>query len=340
MILNNPTQFSSFHRVRAAVLIGFKEAARFVGLDPLEQLRRSGITTAEIADPENWLAAKPVADLLERCARESGRSDFTILMAECRSFSSLGPLSLLLKHEATLRQIIVQIGNFKRQLNDIFDVHLQEFDEVAVLQWTIPAEYASSQIVALVSAMGYRALRESTGGTWIPETVHFPFSRPSNVSTFERYFATGLEFGSDFCGFSFPSRDLDAANPLADAALARHAASLLELAPAPPESLADQARHVLLLLLPSGKATLRDVARNLGTEPRTLQRGLEASGKPFTRILAETRRALATLYLSNPRRSISEVASLTGYSTVSAFSRWFTHEFGVSPAAWRRLRSH
>ena len=97
------------HRVRAAALQGFVEVSRFVGLDPLKELRCFGIEADQLASPENWLPARSVSGLLEHCAAASNRSDFAMLMVESRTFASLGPISLLLKHEPTLHRIIDQL---------------------------------------------------------------------------------------------------------------------------------------------------------------------------------------------------------------------------------------
>jgi len=324
------------HRVRAAVLEGFNEVARFVGLDPLEQLKRSHIRPDELSHQDHWIAALSVAHLLERCALESGRSDFSLLLAECRTFSSLGPVSLLLKHEASLRRIVQQLDRFKRHLNDVFALHLEESEDVTTLHWTVPPPYGQPQVVVLVVAMGYRALTDAMNGAWLPDQVHIPIARPDKSQTFERYFASPIEFNSSFAGFSFPTIELTRPNPAADSHIAQHAVSLLEMMPAPPEGIVDRTRHALLLLLPIGKATLENVATNLGVQPRNLQRQLNRRGLTFAGLLDETRRSLATLYLLSPARTVSEVADLVGYSSVSSFSRWFTDQLGVSPSNWRR----
>ena len=71
-------------------------------------------------------------------------------------------------------------------------------------------------------------------------------------------------------------------------------------------------------------------------QPRNLQRKLNRRGLTIAGLLDETRRSLATLYLRSPARTVSEVADLVGYSSVSSFSRWFTDQLGVSPSNWRR----
>src|SRR5438309_410389 len=108
-------------QVRAVVLAGFLEVARFVGLDPYRELKRSDISPSLLDNPENWLAAGPIAQLLERCAADSNRDDFGLLLAECRTLSTLGPLSLLLKHEASLKHIIHRLKEYRRMLNEVFD---------------------------------------------------------------------------------------------------------------------------------------------------------------------------------------------------------------------------
>ena len=322
-------------RVRAAVLIGFVEVGRFVGLDPFEELRRSKISPRLLENPENWLSATPVAELLERCAAKSGRSDFALLLAECRTFSSIGPVSLLLKHEASLKQIIARLGEFRRNLNEVFDLHLEHANCITLLAWTVAPQFLTPQTITLVAAVGYRAITDAMHGNWFPETVHFPFPRPKDTSTFERFFSGSLEFSSPFCGLSFPTSQLELENPVAEKALAQHAKSLLQLLPFSRERTTDQVKHALLLLLPNGSASLDQVARNLGVRPRSLQRELAQEGTTFAKVTNDTRRGLATLYLGMPGRSVSQIAHLTGYSSVSAFSRWFADQFGASPLAWR-----
>ncbi len=324
-----------FERVRAAVLTGFPEVARFVGLDPWEQLRLSNINPNELKDYENWLPASPVGELLERCATQSGRTDFALLMAECRKFSSLGPVSLLVKHEATLGSIICRLKEFRRHLNDLVDVHLEQSDDVAALHWTVAPSFFSQQIILLVAAMGYRVTTEAMHGRWLPATAYFPFPAPIDTSLYRRFFLCDLHFDSDFCGLSFPVRELQLANPQADGLWAEHAAALLKLLPPPRSTVADEARHVLLLLVPNGTGALDAVARNMSISPRKLQRELTDEGITFADLLNDVRRALAIHYLATPNRSIAEIADLTGYSSTSAFSRWFTSQFQASPAAWR-----
>jgi AraC-like DNA-binding protein len=326
----------SKHQVRAAVLLGFEEVARFVGLDPTEQLQKSNIAPFELADHEYWLSAYSVADLLERCARESARSDFSLLLAECRTLSSFGPVSPLLKHEATLGGVVKQLRKYKRHLNDVFDLHLEELAGTTTIHLTVPPPFGRPQVLVLVIAMGYRALTDAMTGTWYPETVHIPVPRPDVNGTFQRFFGSPIEFDSNFAGFSFPTSELRQPNPSADSCAVESATSVLEILPVSVDEIVDRTRHALVLLLPGGHTSLEDVSKNLRLHPRSLQRQLQQAGVQFASLLEDARRSLAALYLRSPARTVSEAAELVGYSSVSSFSRWFTAQFGLSPTKWRR----
>ena len=89
-------------------------------------------------------------------------------------------------------------------------------------------------------------------------------------------------------------------------------------------------------LFVNGQADAASVARCLGMTVRTLQRRLGDEGQTFSSVLNDSRRELTLRYLGNSCQSMTSVAQLTGYSTLSSFTRWFTSEFGMPPGEWRK----
>jgi AraC-like DNA-binding protein len=131
--------------------------------------------------------------------------------------------------------------------------------------------------------------------------------------------------------------DLDMPNPSADPAMAVHARTLLaSQASQDSPSIVQEVRRAIYLTLPTGRATCEWVAQSLGCSMRTLQRELDHEGTSFSALTAEVRRELVLRYIENPRYSLGHVAELLGYSTHSAFTRWFAQQFGASPATWRQ----
>ena len=126
----------------------------------------------------------------------------------------------------------------------------------------------------------------------------------------------------------------------AEPMMADHARRLLELVPIGGEyrPISDAANRAISLLLPSGKAKLGKVAANLGMNARTLQRRLALEGTAYETLLNETRKDVAERFLIASTKSIAFIAEMTGYSSTSAFTRWFISEFGESPSTWRKQR--
>lgn len=324
-------------RARAVMLSNYGEVARFVGLNPLEMLREAKISPASLEDPENWLPGERILSLIDTSATLSDRDDFGILLGRCRTFTSLGPVSLLLKHEATVHDIILASIEYRYLLNELLHTAILDDGTNAVIEWNLVPGLQSSQGVNLIAAIAYKAISEALESTWEPECIHFRHSAPAHLPTFRQYFQCPLEFDSSFDGMSCSSKALRTPNPFADEDLAGYARRLLNLLPGSrSESAIDKVRSVILLIIQDTSPTIEKVAECLGVPVRTLQRRLIREGKAFSEILNEIRRELAARYLAHSSQSLVTIAHLTGYSSLSSFSRWFAAEFNMPPMAWRK----
>jgi AraC-like DNA-binding protein len=324
-------------QIRAVSLTNYVEVARFLGLDPYAMLREQRISPNLLDNPENRLSARAAAELLERSAEASGCESFGLLMAECRTVASIGPLSLLLKHLPSPRAVIEDLIRYRRHMNDVVLLDLEDDGEMATFHCDLAPQVALRQATELATAFAYRVLTELSGGRWYPYVVHFRHSPPADAAAHRRFFQCPLDFDSLCNGLSCPSAWLDVGNPSADEAMADHARQLLEAAPFPSdeEGIADRVRNAIYLLIHGGRTTIEHVADNLALHPRALQRLLEKQGVTYADLLTETRRELAMRYLSAPHHSLGAIATLLGYSAQSSFNRWFSAEFGTTPASWR-----
>lgn len=323
--------------MRAVTLTNYLEVARLVGLDPFEMLRNAGISPEFIEHPESRYSARAIVGLLEDSARESGRECFGLMMAECRNFASLGPLSLLLQHLPTVRDVVEALIDYRLHMNELLNFALDEQPGRAAIRLDLLSSYATPQIVELSVAMAHIVIRGASGGRWQPTAVHFMHRAPQDLSVARRLFAAPIKYDCDFNGLATTAEALAIDNPLADDMMAAHARRLLGMVPLEPEhnSMTDRTRRAITLLLPTGWAALESVAQNLGLTPRALQRGLEKEGGSFASVHNEIRRELVQRYLIDSDHSVSDIARLTGYSSLSAFGRWFSSEFGQSAHAWR-----
>ena len=323
--------------VRAVTLTGYAEVAAYVGLDAYQMLRLARISPDSLIDPENKLPASSVVEILEESASRSDRSDFGLLLAQCRTFASLGPVSLLLEHLPTMWDVIQAANEHRRHFNDILIFGTEEIGGSEMLKIELMSRFASRQACTLTIGVALIALRGASRRGWSPQAVHFTHAAPPEAAAFKRFFPAPVMFESHFNGFTSSRASLMARQPWANETMAMHARRLLKLVPLTPEQCptSERVSRSIILLLPSGQATLAQVAANLATSERTLQRELEKEGVGFATLLVEARRELAMWYLGYPEQSITSIAELLGYASLSSFTRWFTDEFGLSPRAWR-----
>ena len=192
---------------------------------------------------------------------------------------------------------------------------------------------------AMTVAMTETMLTGASRQTRRPTVVHFRHWRPDGLAVYRRFFLAPVQFSSSFDGFACSRASLDAPWPWARKAMTEHAEKLLRMVEIKPQDtpMSDRVARALMLMLPTGRVSLPNVAAALGSKPRSLQRMLEKEGTSFGELLNKDRRKLARRYLANESHSVSAVAELTGYSSPSAFGRWFSSEFGLAPREWREV---
>jgi AraC-like DNA-binding protein len=92
----------------------------------------------------------------------------------------------------------------------------------------------------------------------------------------------------------------------------------------------------LLVRDPSDMPSMATAARQLRVDPRTLNRHLAREQTSYRALITETREALAIELLATTGLTVAEVARRLGYSEVAAFSRAFRFWTGAPPSTYRR----
>ncbi len=100
-------------------------------------------------------------------------------------------------------------------------------------------------------------------------------------------------------------------------------------------SVSDEVAEALLVLLPSGRAALSDVASSLGIGGRTLQRRLAAEDTSWLDVLNTTRERLARHYFESTGLNATEISFLLGFADPNSLFRAFHRWTGTTPEAWR-----
>ena len=96
-----------------------------------------------------------------------------------------------------------------------------------------------------------------------------------------------------------------------------------------------EVEEALFVLLPSGRAAMRDVASELGIGERTLQRRLADEGTSWLDVLNGTRERLARHYLASTDLNATEISFLLGFADPNSLFRAFHRWTGTTPESWR-----
>lgn len=324
--------------VRAASLSNYVEVARQVRLDPRRTLREAGLDSRALTDPDTRIPVAAVAELLEKSAERSGCPTFGLRMAESRQLSDFGALSLLIKQQLTLRDVMATIARHRYILNEALITQIDDSGDLVIVREEFMLETTCTLRQSYELAVGtlFRMFRALLGARWQAISVNFVHAAPADLNIHRRLFGSRIEFDSEFNGFVCLAADVDRPNPVADPVLAKYAQQFIDTLPdSSREATTHEVRKAIYLLLPGGDASITRIAESLGLNVRTLQRRLDASGAEYSDLLNGVRKGLAVRYLENHNYSLTRVAQMLGYSQLSSFTRWFALQFGTSPTQWR-----
>ncbi|WP_137896087.1 AraC family transcriptional regulator [Ramlibacter sp. 2FC] len=329
--------------VRSASLIGYLDLAQSLGLDAHAMMRRVGLPPRCLDDPETPIAAEAVRELLELSAHATGLEDFALRLAARRSFANLGPISLVLKEEATVRQALDTLCRYLRLLNASLLTRIEEAGDTVTIREELLGKHSSSTRQSMELAVGvmYRILHELAGPQWKPLRVCFAHRPPRDPSGHRAFFGPRVDFNRDFNGIVCAAADLQAPLPQAGQGMARFARQYLDQALSRQHSGAsDTVRQLIAALLPGGRCTAQQVAQHMGVDRRTIHRHLAAEGTTFSTLLDEVRSELVRRQIKDSDLPLAEVAGLLGFSAPSAFGHWFRTAFGCSATQWRKQAQH
>ena len=333
-----PAKRQTGTQVRAAVLSHYEAISRHLGLSPLRLLQEVGLHPSVLSSPAQLIPVGAAVTLLEKSAQKTACVAFGLLMAEARVLSDFGPISLLLTHQPSLRAALNTIVQYRHLLNESLAMHIENAGKTTLIREEVITGDAGHYRQATELAVGALLLifRAILGSQWRPKMVHFTHQAPQDLQVHRRVFGCPVEFGSEFNGLVCFSADLDKPNTLADAGMASYAQSFIDaIAHQGQASIVLDVRKSIYLLLPMGRASVEQIAQGLGMNVRTLQRRLDSHSVTFSSLINDVRSELAQRYIVNQSYPLGRIAEQLGYANQSAFTRWFTAQFGVPPSALR-----
>jgi AraC-like DNA-binding protein len=327
--------------VRAACLTHFADVARACGLDPVRQLLDAGLDPTVLQQPDLLIPTDRASQLLETSAQRAGLETFGLRMARARQLSNLGPVGMLVRDQPTLRESLQVLMRYQAAMNGALAVLIEDQGALSVVREELIAQRPVPMRQGIELAVGvlFATMRQLLGSSWQARRVCFSHVAPRSLAEHQQLFGVRPEFAQPFNGIVCRTSELDTRNPSADPLMARYAQQLLDASPlaavSADDSLLDDVRRAVLLLLPSGRCTVEQVSAQLGLVCRTVQRRLAEQQQSFSGLVNALRVELAQRHVAQGQRPLTDVAALLGFSALSGFSRWHQQQFGCSPSQAR-----
>jgi AraC-like DNA-binding protein len=251
----------------------------------------------------------------------------------------MGPMGALVLNSATLGAALKNLCDYFPAVQEHSTLALREAGGLVALTYEIrDGRIARRRQDAELSIGIFMSLvRRCLGAGWAPEEVQFEHLRGADAAEVRAVLGAPVYFAAAGNAILFRRGELAARMPGADAGKLPGALARLRerTAAARPDDFVGSVIAEIRRNFAGGEASIDQVARRLAMSRTGLYRRLAADGVDFSTLTQAVRRELAMIYVAQPGVALTEIASLLGYSELSAFTRAFTRWTGCAPARYR-----
>ena len=317
-----------------ARLVAARLRAAGIPLAPL--LSRAGLTVELIDDANARLPVPSQIKLLELAADALHDDLLGFRLAQDYDLREIGLFYYVLASSEILADALHRAERYSGIVNEGFSLQARIAKETAITLSYVDIDRRSDRhqiefwLISLV-----RLCRQLTNRRLVPSRVKVVHRRDKIPPEFRSYLGCEIEFGSSVDEIVFPAAvklmPIVSADPYLNRLLEKYCEEALAHRPAHGATLRSSVENAITPLLPHGKASASEVARQLGMSHRTLARRLAAEQLTFSEIQTELKTDLAKRYLRDGDLPISEIAWLLGYREVSAFTHAFKRWTGTAP---------
>lgn len=330
--------------VRCEQLQGIDSLINQLGGNATALLQQNAIDPNVLSNPEHTIAFRSFDALLENAATALQCPHFGLLLAQQQGLLPLGIYGQMMRRSPNL-QTAFYLADRHSGLHQ-YSISWQLSVENAYAQirchYVQPQQAPAIQHRLFSIARVFISLRALIGNDWRASSVAFIHAPPSRTADYQNLFQSPVDFNRPFDGLIFPASDLRRPFQESDSKLLtllkQHDAAMKSRYQST-DDIVSSARKMIQQTLGSGSCNFESVATLLQLAPKTLHRRLQSQGETFKQLLNEIRHETAIWYLQRSNLSLTQLAEILGYSELSAFSRAFKSQCGLSPVLWRQRYS-
>lgn len=309
-----------------------------LGLDAATVLRRAGLPSGLMHGEGSKITVDEFYVLWQIMTDEVGDPALPLKLADISSLDYFDPAFFAAMCSPDMNTAAKRLSEFKQLVGPFaLGARVTNAETRITFQCKtgapVPPTLALTELVFLVN-FARRATRENI----TPVSVYLPEMVP-DVELYERHFGCAVQTGDNA---SLVFRTSDARLPFLTHDDAMWSFFEPQLRKRIDEGRAQQSTkaqvaHVLAEAIPSGRANMEVVAREMALSKRTLQRRLSDEGTSWQEVLNTARQSLAKHYLSQTELGAAEISFLLGFEDPNSLFRAFKRWEGISPETWRSL---
>lgn len=313
---------------------------RAAGVPAAPLLARVGLTRAQLVDHDSRISARAQVDFLQSAAEATSDDLLGFHLAQNGEFREVGLLYFVLASSGSFHEVLKRGARYSCLGNEgLLQEHVDAAEVGMRMRFSGLSRHRGRQQAEYWLTTLLRILRQLTGKRLVPSQVRVAHPRSRGVTEMRRYFGCEIDFDAPVDQVLFARKlrlePVVNADPFLNKLLVKICEEALAHRHAGRGPIRTRVENTVTSLLPHGRVTVDEVARQLGLSQRTLARHLAAEGTSFSGLVDELRRDLAHHHLKEGGVSVSRIAWLLGYQGVSAFSHAHRRWTGKSPRAAR-----
>jgi AraC-like DNA-binding protein len=329
------TTESVSHGVALPLLRAVGEALGRLGADPAAFAVRLGALPTD--GPDRTFDAAVVERAFDDTAKALGDDALAISLTQVCPPGAFGFIDYCGVSSSNLREGMHRVARYMHLLTSRLAVSVTEERGVARFEQHATTTPIVSVLAELNLAVITRRCRETAGPKFVLKKVSFAHHAPATTKRYTTFFGAPVEFDAPRQALYFDPTVLDlplaTSNQAVAKVLTEHGERLSTHIAG--DGLIDRVRAAIADRLRDGAPSLQQIAKELGTSTRTLQRRLLEEKTSHKALTDTVRKELALRMLRTQATQVTEVAFMLGFSDPAAFFRAFRRWTGTTTTAYR-----
>ena len=320
-------------------------ACERLGLDTDLLLQSVGIPRETLEDPDARLQNRDAGALWAKAYELSGDPVLSLHAAESCPLGAYKVIDYIGANARTVGEAFRYVARYFKLVNTAVTLSIDESGDPVIFEiaGASGAPAFSRAYAEYVLAVFVLHMRAGASAPLAFREVTVTYQRPPDIREHERVFGSPVRFEAEhnrlYVDRTAWQTPMSSPQEGVLRVLIEHADLLMSRLPRGPD-LIERTRRAIGGRLRGGDSSLKDVARELGTSGRSLQRRLRELGYTYKALDDEVRQATARLYLQEPDISLAEIGYLLGFADQSAFNRAFKQWTGSTPKQARTQIMH